>query len=129
MAVNDSSQPRAQVALCNSVDVGDLPSGTVTFLFTDIEGSTRLWQERPDDMRSGLEQHDEIVRGSIENNGGYVFATGGDGFAAAFASAGEALAGCASSSVRSAETRFSTFLNADPSTWQSKAKKKYKCKY
>jgi class 3 adenylate cyclase len=61
------------------------PSGTVTFLFTDIEGSTRLWEERPDEMRAALARHDEILRATIEGNGGYVFATGGDGFAAAFA--------------------------------------------
>ena len=65
--------------------MGELrPSGTVTFLFTDIEGSTRLWEEHPDDMRVSLRRHDEIVRAAIEGNRGYVFATGGDSFAAAF---------------------------------------------
>ncbi len=68
-----------------------VPSGTVTFLFTDIEGSTRLWQAAPDAMRQGLERHDAIVRDAIEAHGGYVFSTGGDGFAAAFARAGEAV--------------------------------------
>lgn len=57
--------------------VPELPSGTVTFLFTDIEGSTRLWEERPDEMRAALAQHDEILRSAIEGNHGYVFATGG----------------------------------------------------
>jgi len=65
----------------------ELPRGTVTLLFTDIEGSTRLWEERPDEMRAALAQHDEILRSAIEGNHGYVFATGGDGFAAAFARA------------------------------------------
>lgn len=62
------------------------PSGTVTFLFTDIESSTRLWEEHPDVMRLALARHDEILRGAIEANGGVVFATGGDGVAAAFGS-------------------------------------------
>jgi class 3 adenylate cyclase len=60
------------------------PSGTVTFLFTDIEGSTRLWALAPDAMRAALERHDLLVRQVIEQHNGYVFATGGDGFAAAF---------------------------------------------
>jgi class 3 adenylate cyclase len=58
-------------------------SGTVTFLFTDIEGSTRLWEERAGEMRALVAQHDERFRAAIERNGRYVFATGGDGFAAA----------------------------------------------
>jgi class 3 adenylate cyclase len=68
------------------------PSGTVTFLFTDIEGSTHLWEAAPDAMRAALAWHDSILRDAIEADGGYVFATGGDGFAAAFARAGDALA-------------------------------------
>ncbi len=57
-----------------------LPSGTVTFLFTDIEGSTRLWEEHPDAMRDALARHDDIVRDAVEAHGGYVFTTTGDGF-------------------------------------------------
>ncbi len=68
------------------------PSGTVTFLFTDIEGSTRLWDSAPELMRVALERHDSILRSAIEGREGYVFSTGGDGFAAAFARAGEAVA-------------------------------------
>ena len=60
------------------------PSGTVTFLFSDIANSTRLWEESPAEMASALQAHDVIVRGAIERHGGYVFATGGDGFGAAF---------------------------------------------
>jgi predicted ATPase/class 3 adenylate cyclase len=56
----------------------------VTFLLTDIEGSTQLWERRPDSMRSALARHDEIVRKAVAANEGTVFATGGDGFAAAF---------------------------------------------
>ena len=68
------------------------PSGTVTFLFTDIEGSTGLWEAAPEAMRSALERHDAILRGAVDDFGGYVFATGGDGFAVAFARAADALA-------------------------------------
>ena len=53
-----------------------LPAGTVTFLFSDIEDSTRLWEEMPAEMAAALEIHDGIVRGTIEQHGGYVFATG-----------------------------------------------------
>ena len=69
-----------------------LPGGTVTFLFTDIEDSTRLWEEAPTDMADALRVHDAIVRGAIERHGGYVFGTGGDGFCAAFSTAADAAA-------------------------------------
>ena len=68
------------------------PTGTVTFLFTDIEGSTRLWEGAPEDMRRALSRHDQILRAAIEEHGGYVFSTGGDGLAAAFARPGDAVA-------------------------------------
>jgi predicted ATPase/class 3 adenylate cyclase len=64
----------------------------VTFLFTDVEGSTQLWESAPEAMRTALARHDEIVRGAIERHGGYVFATGGDGFGAAFARPPDAIA-------------------------------------
>ncbi len=67
--------------------MAELPSGTVTFLFTDIEGSTRLWEEHPDAMRDALARHDELVREAIEAHGGYVVKTTGDGFHAAFGTA------------------------------------------
>ena len=69
-----------------------LPRGTVTFLFTDVEDSTRLWQEAPTDMAEGLRVHDAIVRGTIERHDGYVFGIGGDGFCAAFSTAPDAAA-------------------------------------
>jgi predicted ATPase/class 3 adenylate cyclase len=68
-----------------------LPTGTVTFLFTDVEGSTRLWEDHPDAMHDVLARHDEIVRGAIESHGGYVVKTTGDGFHAAFGTARDAL--------------------------------------
>lgn len=67
------------------------PSGTVTFLFTDIQGSTRLWEQHPDAMRLALGRHDEILRSSIERNSGYVFRTVGDAFYAAFPTASDGL--------------------------------------
>ena len=68
-----------------------LPSGTVTFLFTDVEGSTRLWEDHPDVMHDALARHDTIVRSAIESHGGHVVKTTGDGFHAAFATARDAL--------------------------------------
>ena len=67
------------------------PTGTVTFLFTDIEGSTRLWEAHPDAMRSALARHDDLLRQSIENNSGFVFKTVGDAFCAAFPTANQAV--------------------------------------
>jgi predicted ATPase/class 3 adenylate cyclase len=68
-----------------------LPSGTVTFLFTDVEGSSRLWEQFPDAMRDALARHDEIVRSAIESHVGYVVKTTGDGAHAAFATAPDAV--------------------------------------
>ena len=64
-----------------------MPSGTVTFLFTDVEGSTRLWDKQTEAMGRALARHDEILRGSIERHGGFVFTTAGDSFSAAFSTA------------------------------------------
>jgi class 3 adenylate cyclase len=63
-----------------------LPSGTITFLFTDIEDSTRLWEQHPEAMRQALIRHDNILRRLIEGHDGYVFKTVGDAFCAAFVS-------------------------------------------
>ncbi len=67
--------------------MSELPSGTVTFLFTDLEGSTRLWEEHPDLMHDALARHDELVRAAIEGQGGSVVKTTGDGFHAVFGTA------------------------------------------
>jgi predicted ATPase len=58
----------------------------VTFLFTDIEGSTRRWESDADAMRSALAAHDEVLRTAIEAHGGWLFKHTGDGVVAAFAS-------------------------------------------
>jgi predicted ATPase/class 3 adenylate cyclase len=66
-------------------------TGTVTFLFTDIEGSTKLWEQHPEAMPKALAQHDELLRQIIATHNGYVFKTMGDAFCAAFATAAGAL--------------------------------------
>ena len=72
--------------------MADPPSGTVTFLFTDIEGSTRLWEDYPDAMPGALVRHDAILRDAVESAGGHVVKTTGDGF---FARRAEAALGAA----------------------------------
>ena len=62
------------------------PSGVVTFLFTDVEGSTRRWEADADEMRIALASHDEVLRGAIETHGGFMFKHTGDGVCAAFSS-------------------------------------------
>jgi predicted ATPase/class 3 adenylate cyclase len=70
----------------------NVPSGTVTFLFTDIEDSTRRWDQEPAAMSVALARHDHLLRQAVLVNGGSVFATGGDGMAVAFGRAGDAVA-------------------------------------
>jgi predicted ATPase/class 3 adenylate cyclase len=67
------------------------PAGTFTFLFTDIEGATKLWERHPEAMRRALARHDEILQTTIETHGGHVFKIEGDAFCAAFATAPDAL--------------------------------------
>ena len=80
---------RASEGYCSPVRT--LPTGTITFFFTDIEGSTRLWEHHPEAMGAALQRHDSLLRSVIESKGGYVFKTVGDAFCAAFASAGDAV--------------------------------------
>ena len=67
------------------------PRGTVTFFFTDIQGSTRLWERDAKRMQRALARHDEIMKATVEAHGGYVFKMVGDACCAAFASAPKAL--------------------------------------
>jgi predicted ATPase/class 3 adenylate cyclase len=69
----------------------ELPSGTVTFFFTDIQGSTRLWEEHGDAMRAALARHDVILRESVELHCGAIVKSTGDGIHAVFVSAHDAL--------------------------------------
>ena len=59
--------------------MADLPSGTVTFLLTDIEGSTALWERAPEAMRQAIARHDALLRTTIEGRGGSVIRTKGEG--------------------------------------------------
>jgi predicted ATPase/class 3 adenylate cyclase len=72
--------------------VSRLPSGTVTFLYTDIEGSTRRWEEQPTAMRVAVDRHFGLLRRAVESHGGHVFRTQGDGLCAAFTTAPSAVA-------------------------------------
>jgi predicted ATPase/class 3 adenylate cyclase len=76
--------------LCDSAGVSAAPaaapSGVVTFLFTDVEGSTRRWEADAEGMRAALAAHDQVLRKAIEAHGGWLFKHTGDGVCAAFAS-------------------------------------------
>lgn len=69
-----------------------LPSGTVTFLFTDVQDSTKLWEQNPDAMDTALEKHDAFLLKAIEECNGSIVKPTGDGFHAVFATAQDALA-------------------------------------
>jgi predicted ATPase/class 3 adenylate cyclase/DNA-binding CsgD family transcriptional regulator len=78
--------------------LAELPRGTVTFVLTDIEGSTRLWQSHPDAMGKSIRRHDEVVGSAIEQNHGVVLKDRGEGdsFFAVFARASNAVAAACS---------------------------------
>jgi predicted ATPase/class 3 adenylate cyclase len=69
-----------------------LPTGLVTFLFSDIEGSTQRWEAHRDAMQAAVDRHDEILRTAIQTHKGYIFKTVGDAFCAAFASVADGVA-------------------------------------
>src|SRR5215469_1987741 len=82
--LSESFEDAAAAAVAPGVSPGgplgaELPAGTVTFLFTDIEGSTRLWETVPDAMEVALEQHNRLVTGVIEEHGGVVVTSRGEG--------------------------------------------------
>jgi predicted ATPase/class 3 adenylate cyclase len=81
----------------------NLPTGVVTFVFSDIEGSTRLWESDSQGMGRSLARHDEIARTVVEQHGGVVFKHTGDGFGAAFASVSDGLAAAAQVAIALAE--------------------------
>ncbi len=72
--------------------VDGLPTGTVTFLFTDLERSTALWDQQTVSMHGALARHDELMLGAIAAGGGHVIKRTGDGFHAVFATAPAAVA-------------------------------------
>lgn len=65
--------------------MSDIPAGIITFIFTDVEGSTRLWAADAEATAASLEQHDEIIRSTFSERGGHVFGWAGDHFRGAFA--------------------------------------------
>jgi predicted ATPase/class 3 adenylate cyclase len=73
--------------------VAELPSGTLTFLFTDLEGSTANWESDPQAMRGAVARHDELLSGCVIATGGHVVKTTGDGLVAVFGQATDAVAG------------------------------------
>src|SRR5690349_15861279 len=77
--------------------MAELPTGTVTFLFTDVAGSTRLWEEHPAAMREALARHDALVETGVEQQGGTVVRPRGEGDSrfAVFARATDAVAAAA----------------------------------
>ena len=75
----------------NAADADARPTGTVTFLFADIEGSTRRWESDPAAMQEALRAHDALMRSAIESHGGYVFKTVGDEFCAVFTRSRDAI--------------------------------------
>jgi len=75
--------------------LASLPQGTVAFLYTDVEGSTRLWQAQPDQMPCALERHETLIREAVEAAGGVIFRRMGDAVCAAFAAPAPAVAAAA----------------------------------
>jgi predicted ATPase len=71
--------------------MADRPTGILTFLFTDIQGSTSRWEEQEDAMRAALARHDQVLRAAIEAHGGRLFKHTGDGMLAAFGSPSRAV--------------------------------------
>ena len=67
------------------------PTGIVTFLFTDVQGSTVLWDQHPTEMKAALADHDRRIRDAVESHRGYIFTTAGDSFSVAFAEVRDAL--------------------------------------
>jgi predicted ATPase/class 3 adenylate cyclase len=83
---------------------GGLPTGTVSFLFTDLESSSRLWEEHPEAMKAALARHDALLREAVEAHGGHVVKTTGDGVHTVFATARDAIgAGVAGQRALAAE--------------------------
>jgi predicted ATPase/class 3 adenylate cyclase/Flp pilus assembly protein TadD len=83
--------PRASGAKPKSKKPVSLPSGTVSFLFTDIEGSTRRWETHRAQMQHAVKRHDELIRAISTKHGGVVFKTIGDAFCIAFGRPEDAL--------------------------------------
>ncbi|WP_309718392.1 tetratricopeptide repeat protein, partial [Armatimonas sp.] len=97
-----SKAPTPVTALLQVAPSSALPTGTVTFLFTDIEGSTRLWERVGDVFRAALATHHALMRHEFRRSGGHEVKEAGDSFLVVFASVGDALA-CAIACQRALE--------------------------
>lgn len=86
-----------------STGIGPFDSRTPVFLFTDVVGSARLWNEHPEAMSLALRQHDEILRSSIAAHRGILFTSAGDPFAAAFLDVADAVAAALEARKRMAQ--------------------------
>src|SRR5579872_4654285 len=84
------------------------PSGTLTFLFSDIEGSSERWEAHPEAMRAAVARHDALMRRSIEQHRGHVFKTVGDAFCSAFATPQDALSAAVAAQRSLATADFSS---------------------
>jgi predicted ATPase/class 3 adenylate cyclase/DNA-binding SARP family transcriptional activator len=94
-AAGTGGPPGTSAAPLRQAPSAPSPSGAVTLLFSDIEGSTRAWEHHPTEMGVALARHEVLVRGAIESAGGYVFKTVGDAFCAAFTTPTSALVAAA----------------------------------
>src|SRR5207302_3906955 len=84
-----------------------LPSGEVTFLFSDIEGSTQRWEAHPEAMKAAVSRHEQLMTAAIARHGGYIFKLMGDAFCVAFQSAPDAVAAALEAQRALAEEDFS----------------------
>ncbi len=87
-----------------------LPTGTVTFLFTDIADSTRLWEEQTDEMADAISQHHQVLTTSIQSHNGHVVKTIGDGLMAVFAEATDAVTAAIDAQLVIARTKWAVLL-------------------
>jgi predicted ATPase/class 3 adenylate cyclase len=87
-----------------------MPPAEAAFLFTDIEGSTAIWEREPEAMRAALATHDAIVGDAIAGAGGAIVKHTGDGFMAVFASAGDACLAAVTAQRKLAEARWPTSM-------------------
>jgi len=105
--VVESSEGRAdQIGSSEVVSLQRLPSGVVTFLFTDVEDSTVLWAADADAMSASLRVHDQIMREVVGAHGGYVFTTAGDAFRVAFDRASDGVSCASTAQVALAEAEW-----------------------
>jgi predicted ATPase/class 3 adenylate cyclase len=91
-----------------AADARPLPSGTVAFLFSDIEGSTQRWESHRDDMSSAIQRHDATIQAAVDKSGGFVFKRMGDAFCVAFRTAPEAIAAAVEAQRELAKADFSS---------------------